>query len=343
MKHDICGLGNALVDALVLVDDADLLVRHDLTRGTMHLVDDARWQAAFADVRDAEVEMHPGGSCANAIATAALLGADTTFIGMVGDDTLGDTYRLRMEEAIGPHYILSRQGAPTGKCLSLVSRRDAERTMLTDLGAAMALREEELPPDVIEASHWLHITGYLFTGGAMPRAAFSALDRALQAGTRISFDLGDAFVIQHYREAVELVIRRYADLVFMNEEEGRLLAGGDAAHALHQVGQWVDIAVVKLGRRGSLIKRGAEIIPVGAHLVQAVDTTGAGDAYAGGFLYGLCRGFDLSRAGRLASRVAALTVAQVGGVVRDRAALQECIVAEGAVPLRHAPPAEAGI
>jgi sugar/nucleoside kinase (ribokinase family) len=340
VKYDICGLGNALVDALVLVDDGEILARHQLRRGTMHLVDDARWQAAFSEVKDEGVALHPGGSCANAIATAALLGADATFIGMVGEDTLGDTYAARMQEALGGHFLRRRKDHATGKCLSLVSRRDAERTLLTDLGAAMQLRADELPDGVVEAADWLHITGYLFTGGAMPGAAFAALDRALLAGTRISFDVGDAFVIQHFRDVVERVIRRYADIVFMNEEEGRLLAGGDAAHALHEVGSWVDTAVVKLGRRGSLIKRGGGVIPVEAVLVEAVDTTGAGDAYAGGFLYGLCRGLDLERCGHLASRVAALTVAQVGGVLRDRAALQEALVAVGVVPLRHhTPPA----
>lgn len=321
MKYDLCGLGNALVDALVLVDDDSILHRHELRRGTMHLVDDARWQRVFEEVRAGGVELHPGGSCANAICTAALLGARSTFLGMVGQDALGATYGERLAEALGQHELRTNSAVATGKCLSLVSRRDAERTMLTDLGAAMTMRVDDLPNRIIEDSRWLHITGYLFTGGDMPKAAEAALERALLSGTRISFDLGDAFVIQHFRPAVERVIERYADLVFMNEEEARLLSGGDAAHALHEVGNHVETVVVKLGRRGSLVKRGDDVIPIEAKIVPAVDTTGAGDAYAGGFLFGLCRGWSLERCGHLASAVAALTVTRVGGVVRDRDAL----------------------
>jgi sugar/nucleoside kinase (ribokinase family) len=152
----------------------------------------------------------------------------------------------------------------------------------------------------------------------MGEAAMLALDRALRAGTKISFDVADAFVIQHCRETVEKVIRDYADVVFMNEEEARMLAGTDAADAVHKVGAWTDTAVVKLGKRGSIIKRGETIIPIEAVPVDAVDTTGAGDAYAGGFLYGLARGWELEACGHLASAVAGLTVSQVGGVVRDQ-------------------------
>ena len=156
----------------------------------------------------------------------------------------------------------------------------------------------------------------------MGDAARAALDHAVASGTKISFDVADAFVIQHFRDDVEEVVKKYADVVFMNEEEARLLAGDDAAEAVHSVGRWVDIAVVKLGARGSLIKRGEAIIPIEAISVEAVDTTGAGDAYAGGFLYGLTQGWDLEACGRLASSVAALTVSQLGGVVRDKALLK---------------------
>lgn len=330
MRYDLCGLGNALVDALVLVDDDAIVRRHDLRRGTMHLVDDARWQGVFEEVRAGGVELHPGGSCANAICTASLLGARATFIGMVGADAMGGTYGERLTEALGHHELRQNAAVPTGKCLSLVSRRDAERTMLTDLGAAMTMKVSDLPDRVIEDARWLHITGYLFTGGDMPAAAEAALERALRAGTKISFDLGDAFVIQHFRDAVERVIERYADVVFMNEEEARLLSGGDAAHALHEVGNHVETVVVKLGKRGSLVKRGDDVIPIEARLVPAVDTTGAGDAYAGGFLFGLSRGWALERCGRLASAVAAQCVSHVGGVVRDRNQLAQLLGEVGA-------------
>jgi sugar/nucleoside kinase (ribokinase family) len=326
MDYDLFGLGNALVDALVVVDDHDLVARHELKRGTMHLVNDERWQGVYSEVRGDDVEMHPGGSCANAVSTAAHLGAVSTFCGLVGTDPLGKTYEHRLKEVLGGHHLVHRDEEPTGKCLSLISTDDAERTMLTDLGVSMQLSPKEVPLEAIGRARWLHVTGYLFTGDTMAEAALAALDKALQVGTRISVDLGDPFVIQHFRERVDMVIERYADLVFMNEEEAMMLADGPALDALRKLEKHVETVVLKLGKRGSLIQSGGQLVPIEAKPVQAVDTTGAGDAYAGGFLFGLTRGWDPLHCGRLASEVAGLTVAQVGGVVRDVPLLRDLVV-----------------
>jgi sugar/nucleoside kinase (ribokinase family) len=255
----------------------------------------------------------------------AMLGGKSTFCGLVGADELGEAYASRLGEILGEHHLRTRGDVATGKCLSIISQDDAERTMLTDLGGAMELAAKELPVEAVETATWLHLTGYLFTGGQMGDAAMLALERAKRAGTSISFDVADAFVIQTCRETVEKVIRDYADVVFMNEEEARLLAGTDASDAVHKVSEWTETAVVKLGKRGSIIKRGELVISIDPVPVDAVDTTGAGDAYAGGFLYGLARGWELEACGHLASAVASLTVAQVGGVVRDQKTLREVL------------------
>ena len=326
MQFDVCGLGNALVDALVVLDDADVIARHDLKRGTMHLVSHERWDGVYSEVQGPEVEMHPGGSCANAVSTVAMLGGSATFCGLVGQDALGGVYSKKLTETLGQHHLVSRGGIQTGKCLSLVSTSDAERTMLTDLGGTTGLGTTELPFEVIENANWLHITGYLFTGGSIGDAAMEAMDRALHAGTRISLDVGDTFVIEHFSDAIRTVIRRYADAVFLNEEEAsHVIGGGDAALALHEVGKWADTVVVKLGKRGSLIRHEGVVYPVEAKTIHTVDTTGAGDAYAGGFLYGLTRGWPIQACGRLGSSVAALTVGQLGGVIRDREKLRSLL------------------
>lgn len=321
MSVDVFGLGNALVDALVVLDERALLEENDLARGTMHLVEDDRWHRVYAHVPREQVAIHPGGSCANSVSTVARLGGSATFCGLVGTDELGDRYDEGLADVLGGHHLRRRPGAPTGKCLSLVSDADAERTMLTDLGTAMQLRPDEVPLDAVAGADWLHITGYLFTGGAMGDSALAALARAREAGTLISFDLGDTFVIDHFREAVDHVIDEFADVVFMNQEEGRALAGADPERSLDELGRRAETVVLKLGRRGSLVKRGDRVVSIEARLVEAVDTTGAGDSYAGGFLYGLTRGWPLPRCGALASAVAALTVSQMGGVVRDADAL----------------------
>ena len=323
MDYELFGLGNALVDALVVVDERELVERHELKRGTMHLVSDERWQAVYGEIRGDDVEMHPGGSCANAVSTAAHLGAVSSFCGLVGTDPLGQTYESRLKDVLGGHHLVTRDNEPTGKCLSLISTADAERTMLTDLGVSMQLSPREVPLEAIGRARWLHVTGYLFTGDTMAEAAIAALDKALQVGTRISVDLGDPFVIQHFRERVDRVIERYADLVFMNEDEAMMLSGGTPLEALHALERHVETVVLKLGRRGSLVQHQGKLFPVEACLVDAVDTTGAGDAYAGAFLFGLTRGLDPLNCGRIASEVAGLTVAQVGGVVRDIPLLRE--------------------
>ncbi|MCO4769990.1 MAG: adenosine kinase [Deltaproteobacteria bacterium] len=326
MHLDVCGLGNALVDALVVMDEREVIHRHALKRGTMHLVSHDRWEEVYGEVKGGSVELHPGGSCANAVSTVALLGGNASFCGLVGEDELGQVYGKKLEEVLGRTHLVSRSAVQTGKCLSLVSSGDAERTMLTDLGGTTELLPADLPVEAIESASWLHITGYLFTGGTVGDAAMEAMDRALHAGTRISLDVGDTFVIDHFRDAIATVIRRYADAVFLNEDEAsRLIGGGDAALALHEVGKWSETVVVKLGKRGSLIRHQGDVYPVEARPVPAVDTTGAGDAYAGGFLYGLTRGWPIQACGRLASAVAAMTVGQVGGVIRDREKLQELL------------------
>jgi sugar/nucleoside kinase (ribokinase family) len=317
VRYDVFGLGNALVDALVVLDEQDILARHGLTRGTMHLVEDPVWQAVYGEVPRADVVLAPGGSCANTVSTVALLGGNATFCGLVGEDELGRGYDAGLGEVLGDHFLVQRAGSPTGKCLSLVSSSDAERTMITDLGTSMALEPGEVPVTEVCDSQWFHVTGYLFTGGRMGDAAMDALDSAVAEGTKISFDLGDTFVVNHFGEAADKVIDDYASLVFMNREEGRALLGGDPEELLGDLLERVEMVVLKLGAEGSLVARGEERIRIQAPRVEAIDTTGAGDAYAGGFLYGLAKGWTLEACGKLASAVAALTVSQVGGVVRD--------------------------
>jgi sugar/nucleoside kinase (ribokinase family) len=339
VRYDVFGLGNALVDALVVLDEQDILVRHGLRRGTMHLVDDPVWQAVYGEVPRADVVLAPGGSCANTVSTVALLGGAATFCGLVGQDELGDSYDDGLSDVLGQHYLVRRAGSPTGKCLSLVSNEDAERTMLTDLGTSMALEPSDVPVAEVCESQWFHVTGYLFTGGRMGDAAMDALAKAHAEGTKISFDLGDTFVIKHFGDAVNKVIDDYASLVFMNREEGRALLGGDPEELLGDLSARVSVVVLKLGSEGSLVRCGDETLRISARRVEAVDTTGAGDSYAGGFLYGMAKGWDLSDCGKLASEVAALTVSQLGGVVRDRALL--AAVLEAVAPVVMAPEAGA--
>lgn len=318
MEYDIAGLGNALVDALVRIDDDALLDTLGLQRGTMHPVDHEQWERIYQQVDHSQAEIQPGGSCANTIATAALLGASAIFCGQVGRDDFGQLYADRLAEACGGHALQTAEGN-TGKCLSLISTADAERTLVTHLGVATELPGVGQFADILKNSRVLHVTGYLLLGGPMRETAWEAMEFARKIGLPISLDVADPFVVQAARADIEKVLESYASLAFLNEEEAAALVGGSAESALNEVP--VSTTVVKLGSRGSLVKSNGETFEVGIRPTEAIDTTGAGDAYAGGFLYGWCRGWTPDSSGRLGAHVASLTVGQIGAVFREREAL----------------------
>ena len=321
METDVAGLGNALVDALVRIDDESLLAQLELTRGQMHPVDHGRWTSVFETLEPLGVEIHPGGSCANTIATLALLGTQSILCGQVGRDSFGDQYAEQLAGVCGGHGLRFTEGGNTGKCLSIISNSDAERTLVTDLGAATGLAGVGDFRHSIEKSRLLHVTGYLFLGGPMAETAWEAMEIAKEAGVPISVDAADPFVINTVKDDMWRALEDYADLAFLNEEEAFALTGKREAEALVEVANFVHTPVVKLGARGSLILDGDEIIHVGIHKANAIDTTGAGDTFAAGFIHGWLRGWPLGRCADLGARLAALTVSQIGAVCRDREAI----------------------
>ncbi len=326
-RFDVAGLGNALVDSLVVIQDQALAVT-PYQRGIMHPISHSDWAKAFERFRSPDMEVHAGGSAANTIAALGLMGARASFRGQVGDDQLGQRYAASMESACGGHALAVSSSHNTGKCLALVSATDSERTMLVDLGAAPQLADLGDFRDHIRRSRILHVTGYAFLEGPIRDAAFQAVELARDCDVRVSVDVADPFVVAAIRDDLWRVLREYAQIVFMNHEEICALCGDERPErAIHEVAQAVETTVVKLGRRGSLVKHRGELTPVGIHSVHAVDTTGAGDAYAAGFLYGAVNDWSAARCGRLGARVAALTVSQLGAVVRSREVLAQAIEA----------------
>jgi sugar/nucleoside kinase (ribokinase family) len=325
---DVAGLGNALMDALVVLDDDSLLDELGYGRGTFHPVDHARWTEVYERVRLAGVVFDSGGSCANTIATVGRLGGAALFCGQVGDDQMGRLYGSLLDKACGSHRLQFTRETATGKCLSIISRKDAERTMLTDLGAATLLRQLSGYEAELARARIAHFEGYTLLDSPMKEAAAGALRSAAAAGVTVSLDASDPFVCNVVRSQLWEVLREHVDIVFLNADEARTLAGvDDPVEGARKVAAeaHVPTVVVKLGRKGSLVLHGGEAHPIEVVPVQAVDTTGAGDSYAGGFLYGWARGFGPARCGRLGSAVAALAVAQVGAVVKDHEALAAAI------------------
>lgn len=332
MAWDIAGIGNALMDALVVIEDDALLTELGLTKGTMHPVSHDRWQEVYEQLRAHDVTFDSGGSCANTIATAGRLGCRALYYGQVGDDQMGKLYASLMEKATGSHALRFSPSAATGKCLSIISKSDAERTMLTDLGAAIGLNE--LSTDFHEAlqqSRIAHFTGYTLLDGPGQAVVLDAIRVARDAGAKVSVDAADPFVIDLVKDLFWDVLESSTDLVFLNEEEARHLADAPAEEAVDIIADraQVETVVVKLGKRGSVVRHGADKVVIQPDLVDAIDTTGAGDAYAGGFLTGMARGWSIERCGKLASHVAALTVSQVGATVKDADALAKAVRISG--------------
>jgi len=328
MDWDVAGLGNAIMDALVVLEDDALLDELGLHRGTMHPVDHARWQDVYERVRLHKVTFDSGGSCANTIAAVGRLGGKARYCGQVGDDQMGHLYANLVEKACGGHALRFTREGNTGKCLSIISAKDAERTMLTDLGASTGLADLGAFAGDLTRTRIAHFTGYTLLGGPVRERVFEAMQIAKDSGALVSIDAADPFVVDQTRDLLLEVLRDRAHIAFLNEEEAKGLAQVDdpekAVDLIHdQTG--LDITVVKLGKRGSLVRHAGGVARVPIREVKAIDTTGAGDAYAGGFLYGLAHGWAPERCGQLATRVAALTVAQIGAVVKDEEALAKAI------------------
>lgn len=324
-RHDVAGFGNALVDSLVLLDNAEI-ASTGFRQGIMHVVDSETWDSVFQRFQSPSMEVHSGGSCPNTLAALGMLGARTTFRGQVGDDPLGRRYLESLGSCCEVSFMKTVAGAHTGKCLSLIRREDGERTMLTCLGTAIELQDLGDFEAEIRSSRVLHLTGYPFLQEPISQAAFRALDIARESGAIISFDVADPFVIRVIRQHIWRILRDYADIVFLNSEEASELCEGlIPEEAVHEVAATVDTVLVKLGSRGSLLKHQGVLEPIGIERVQAIDTTGAGDSFASGFLYGRAKDWSPLRSARLGARVAALTVTQLGAVFRDRNRLAQAI------------------
>jgi hypothetical protein len=213
--------------------------------------------------------------------------------------------------------------------LSIISK-DAERTMLTDLGASVTMPGLGHFDQEIRDSGILHVTGYLLLGEPMASRCMEAIAIANQEEICISIDLADPFVVQACREPILHILEEFANVVFLNADEARALLDCGPEEAAAKLAEDVEHVIVKVGSQGSIVCHGGNTHRIGVHPTDAIDTTGAGDSYAAGYLYGLSQGWDPARAGDLGSRVASLTVGQVGAVCRDREALAAAVAAASA-------------
>ena len=310
-RFDVCAVGNAIVDVLAPCEPA-FLDAQGLTAGSMQLVDEVQ-SAALYDAMAAGVEAS-GGSAGNTVAGVGSFGGRAAYLGKVADDTLGGVFAHDIRAA-GVHFDTPALtgGAGTGRCLVNVTA-DGQRTMCTFLGAANQLTTADIDAAVIGDSAIVYLEGYLFDP-APARAAFEAAAAAAHAaGRKVAITLSDSFVVGRWRAELLEFITASADIVLANDAElTALFETEDFDAACDRLAQIVEVAAVTRGAEGSVVIRGAERVAVPAYPVaKVVDTTGAGDQYAAGFLLGLARGLDLDAAGRLGSLAASEVIAHWG-------------------------------
>ena len=309
-QFDITGIGNAIVDFLLQTND-EFLSRHDMPKGAMSLIDaDAatRLTAAMAGGVTAS-----GGSVANSCAVAAALGAKVAFIGKVAQDEMGEVFRREIA-AVGVHYATAPLEAPvpTARCLILVTP-DGQRTMNTYLGAGGEFGLHDLDETVIAASKVLYLEGYLFDPPAAQAAFTEAARMARAAGQQTALSLSDAFCVDRHRDGFRRLIAEGVDILFANEVEVcSLYEVNSFAEAAVKAAADVKLAVLTRSEAGSLILHEGRIIEIAPVPVRVVDTTGAGDAYAAGFLAAYTRGHGLEAAGRLGAKAASLAISRIG-------------------------------
>ncbi len=310
-RYDVVGIGNAIVDVISQETEA-FIVEHELAKGAMTLIDADRATQLYAAMAPA-IETS-GGSAANTMAGLASFGASASYIGKVRNDQLGEVFGHDIR-AVGVDYDIAAgtEGPPTARCLIMVTP-DAARTMNTFLGISSLLHPDEIDTDLVASGKVLYCEGYIWDIDITKQAIRKAVDACRAAGNKVSFTLSDAFCVErHHSEWLELVDGSI-DILFGNETEiAALYETADFEEAMELIRGRVEIACLTRGPKGSVIVTADETVEIAAEPVDdVVDTTGAGDLYASGFLYGYTHGHDLATSGRLASLAAAEVISHVG-------------------------------
>ena len=309
-RFDLLAIGNAIVDVVAPTEDA-FLARHGMTKGAMALIDAEAADTLYAAMPPGQESS--GGSAANTAAVAAMLGARVAYFGKVADDELGQVFRHDITAA-GVHFPTAplAGGAPTARCLIAVTP-DGQRTMNTYLGACVAFAEADVDAGLVAASQVLYLEGYLFDPPAAQAAFYTAAAAAHAAGRQVALSLSDAFCVGRHRAAFRDLVAGHVDILFANEAEvTSLYETDDFAAAAEAARRDVALAALTRSAAGSVIVQGAETVTIAAEPARVIDTTGAGDAYAAGFLAALTAGRSLPACGRIASTAAAAVIAQYG-------------------------------
>jgi sugar/nucleoside kinase (ribokinase family) len=288
----ILAIGNALVDVVTVIEDERILEQFALPKGSMQLVDALKSETIQTGTRSFNRTLASGGSAANTIHGLSLLGVPAGFIGSIGQDETGDFFENELKNA-GVKTCLLRRLSPTGTAVALITP-DSERTFATHLGAAVELNAEDLNPIDFKGYDILYLEGYLIYNKSLVVAACKI---AKANNMKIALDLASYNVVEAKLSDFKDIVEQFVDIIFANEEEAKAFTGLDAETAVFRLSELCDTVIVKIGSRGSWLKRGEEVIKIGTIAVNLKDTTGAGDLYASGFLYGVATNDSLENCG----------------------------------------------
>jgi len=310
MGYDVYGVGNAIMDLQLSCED-DFLAAHGIDKGVMTLSEENRQCEILTALADHTVNTCSGGSACNTIVGVADFGGKAAYACKVGDDDFGEQYVRELRDLGVTVEVPSGQGQ-TGTCVVLVTG-DAQRSMLTHLGVSGSLTKDDVDAGEIAKAKYIYVEGYLFTGDGTKAAALKAIELAKAQGVKVALTVSDPFLIDLYRDEFRALIEGPVDLLFCNKEEARALTGlSDPIDCAREIHRHAENVALTLGANGSIIMHEDEVIPIEGMETKAVDTTGAGDMYAAGVLYGITNGYSWKQAGHLGSHAAARIVSQLG-------------------------------
>ena len=309
----VLGIGNALLDVLLQLENDSTLTETGIQKGAMDLIQESQMRIIHRAQAGLSRSEAPGGSVCNTMRAMACLGAEVGYIGKVGADTNGIFYENAIRKAgVTPHII--RTEGISG-CSTILISPDGERTMATFLGPADTLSAPEISDELFSVYDYLYIEGYLISNEAL---FLPVLQRAKKAGLKIALDLSNFNIVNGFKGLLSEVIPQYVNILFSNKDEAEAYTGLNAEKAIQKISAQVDISVVTLGKRGALIGSRGEVITVPTVTKSIpIDTTGAGDNFAAGFLYGLTKGASFTQAAQIGSLLADHVIKTIGPQIPD--------------------------
>lgn len=313
-EKTIVGIGSALVDVLVQLPSDELLGDFKLPKGSMVLVDANQSKHIIESTANLNPSIETGGSAANTVRGIAQLGGKAAFVGKVNDDEMGNFFQQSFAD-LGVNFHRLQGTIPSGVAATLISP-DSERTFGTYLGAASELKPSDLNDKLFKPYDILHVEGYLVFNHALIE---DILKRAKKCGLKVSLDMASYNVVEANLDFMKHLLDNYVDIVFANEEEAKAYTGKEPAEALGVMAKQCEVVVVKVGGRGSLVQADGSIFLIPPYKVNAIDTTGAGDVYASGFLYGMANGLKYNQCGRIGSLLASEVIKVIGAKIPDSA------------------------